>query len=422
MLAYKDSIADDCNLEQVSLARRASGLSQLPIALDGSKSPLGKLLPLIGDVQRKETKPSWIPFQTWIVLPDQLRAWVNAGAGIGIIGGQISGNLEIIDIDAPKLCQLWRDMLEELMPGLLDRLPCVLTPKQGWHVYYRCSVVEGNQKLAQTAKGETWIETRGEGGYVVAPGSPLNCHPLKKPYQLIRGDLTQIPTISPDERTILLNAARSFNERPQHKVHSSKATTTKGDRAGDDYNQRVSWKTFMESIGCTETGHRGNATLWKRPDKTTPGHSAITGNGDDMLYVFSSNFSPFQSETAYDRFGAYATWFHGGDFTAAAAALYQQGYGNGQPHVSEEHEPAYHTSEARDDQPKNPPDDEEIPIHLTDRGNALRLIKAHGKNLHYIYRWKKWLVWDGTRWVIDEGNLVERLAKRVITQLYRDLP
>jgi hypothetical protein len=62
----------------------------------------------------------------------------------------------------------------------------------------------------------------------------------------------------------------------------------------------------------------------------------------------------------------------------------------------------------------------EAPIHLTDRGNALRLVKAHGQDLHYIYRWKKWLVWDGTRWMVDEGNLVEQLAKRVITQLYQE--
>jgi putative DNA primase/helicase len=68
--------------------------------------------------------------------------------------------------------------------------------------------------------------------------------------------------------------------------------------------------------------------------------------------------------------------------------------------------------------PKSDEYQETAPIHLTDRGNALRLVKAHGQDLHYIYRWKKWLVWDGTRWVVDEGNLVERLAKRVITQLY----
>jgi putative DNA primase/helicase len=34
--------------------------------------------------------------------------------------------------------------------------------------------------------------------------------------------------------------------------------------------------------------------------------------------------------------------------------------------------------------------------------------------------WKKWLVWDGTRWVVDEGNRVEALAKDGIVQIYKD--
>ena len=214
-MAYEPSIDDSSHLEQLARAYLASGLSLLPITLDGSKGPFAKLLPRIGDVRRQEVKPSWIPFQTRYVLVNELGAWIDSRAGVGIIGGRISGNLEIIDLDAPDLCQLWWEMLEELMPGFLDRLPCVLTPRQGWHVYYRCQVIEGNQKLAESRDRKTLIETRGEGGYVVAPGSPLACHPLKKPYQLLRGDLTQIPTISPDERQILLNTARSFNERPQ---------------------------------------------------------------------------------------------------------------------------------------------------------------------------------------------------------------
>lgn len=65
-----------------------------------------------------------------------------------------------------------------------------------------------------------------------------------------------------------------------------------------------------------------------------------------------------------------------------------------------------------------PTTDTPPPIHLTDRGNALRLIKAHGGDLHYLYRWKTWLVWDDGRWVVDEGHRVEARAKAVITQLY----
>jgi hypothetical protein len=362
-MTHRDTIHEVVSLEQLSRAYLASGLSLLPIAVDGTKAPLAKLLPLIGDVRRKEVKPSWIPFQTRYVFSHELGAWMDARAGVGIIGGHISGDLEIIDLDAPDLCQLWRDMVDELMPGLLDRLPCVLTPKQGWHVYYRCEVIEANQKLAETADGTTLIETRGEGGYVIAPGSPLACHPLKKPYQLIRGDLTRIPPVSADERHILLNAARSFNERPQKTVYQSQGSTSaNGDRPGDDYNRRVHWHDLMTSIGCIATGRRGDATLWRRPGKTTPGHSAITGNGDDKLYVFSSNFSPFEPHTAYDRFGAYATWFHGGDLSAAAKALATLGYGrqsdvsagsNGQPQgdAGERHD----SSEDGDDQEQRKP-------------------------------------------------------------------
>lgn len=83
---------------------------------------------------------------------------------------------------------------------------------------------------------------------------------------------------------------------------------------------------------------------------------------------------------------------------------------NGQP----SHDEGYHRS-STGDEPQ-----EFAPIHLTDRGNALRLVKTYGKDLHYIYRWKKWLVWNGTRWAVDEGNLVEQRAKRVITQLYQE--
>ncbi len=46
-----------------------------------------------------------------------------------------------------------------------------------------------------------------------------------------------------------------------------------------------------------------------------------------MLYVFSSNASPFEPNKAYNRFAVYAILNHGGDFKQAAADLSHQGYG-----------------------------------------------------------------------------------------------
>jgi putative DNA primase/helicase len=45
----------------------------------------------------------------------------------------------------------------------------------------------------------------------------------------------------------------------------------------------------------------------------------------------------------------------------------------------------------------------------TDLGNTERLIALYGHELRYCHAWKKWLVWDGTRW---NANLPEEPGKR----------
>src|SRR4029450_519476 len=44
------------------------------------------------------------------------------------------------------------------------------------------------------------------------------------------------------------------------------------------------------------------------------------------------------------------------------------------------------------------PADEPGAPHLTDYGNARRLVAAHGADLRYVPVWNKWLAWDGMRW------------------------
>lgn len=57
-------------------------------------------------------------------------------------------------------------------------------------------------------------------------------------------------------------------------------------------------------------------------------------------------------------------------------------------------------------------------IHLTDFGNAQRLIARHGKDLRYFHPWNKWLIWDGKCWQIDKTAEIERRAKDTIRQLF----
>jgi P4 family phage/plasmid primase-like protien len=58
--------------------------------------------------------------------------------------------------------------------------------------------------------------------------------------------------------------------------------------------------------------------------------------------------------------------------------------------------------------------------HLTDLGNAQRLIRRHGQDLRYIHAWGKWLVWSGTRWVTDDVGSVMRMAADTVRSIYAE--
>src|SRR5262245_28874286 len=55
--------------------------------------------------------------------------------------------------------------------------------------------------------------------------------------------------------------------------------------------------------------------------------------------------------------------------------------------------------------------------YLTDLGNAHRLVARHGQDLQYVPHWGKWLVWDETRWAVDETGELEQLAKETVLAL-----
>jgi putative DNA primase/helicase len=84
---------------------------------------------------------------------------------------------------------------------------------------------------------------------------------------------------------------------------------------------------------------------------------------------------------------------------------------NGQPSSN-----GQHTQDTRDEVPPTP--DEKI--HLTDVGNGLRLVQQFGNDIRFVPKWKKWLLWHDSRWMIDEGSLIEWHAKQVISGLYHD--
>jgi putative DNA primase/helicase len=54
---------------------------------------------------------------------------------------------------------------------------------------------------------------------------------------------------------------------------------------------------------------------------------------------------------------------------------------------------------------------------MTDLGYARRLVKVYGDRLRYVPAWRRWLLWDGTRWARDSTGQAARWAKAVARRL-----
>ncbi len=57
---------------------------------------------------------------------------------------------------------------------------------------------------------------------------------------------------------------------------------------------------------------------------------------------------------------------------------------------------------------------------LTDMGNARRLVNRLGEDVRYIPEFKKWLLWNSSRWLMDEDGRIMRGAKNTATSIYTE--
>ncbi|GHV80641.1 hypothetical protein AGMMS49944_24320 [Spirochaetia bacterium] len=57
-------------------------------------------------------------------------------------------------------------------------------------------------------------------------------------------------------------------------------------------------------------------------------------------------------------------------------------------------------------------------VQYTDTANAYRLVRQYGKDIRYNAAWKKWVVWTGDHWQIDDGYLIHEMGLEVIHRIY----
>lgn len=313
-------------LLNAALTWSEAGCSVVPARPDGSKQPHAR----------------WKHFQQTPPTVEALQSWF-AGEhfdGLGLICGHVSGNLEMFEIEGraanaglgERLAELMRanglgELWRRITDGYLEQ-----TPSGGYHWLLR---IDGTcrppTKLAMNAHNECLIETKGEGGFTIVAPSGGRTHPNGQPWVVKMGSIGSIPVVTEDERDSLYAIATLLDESPAQEEAPRQPARERiaGEiRPGDDYNQRATWADILAPHGWGYVhGFATGGAAWRRPGKTT-GTSATTGRNDaDNLYVFSSS-TPFTVGKPYSKFGAYALLEHHGDYSAAARALAQHGYGS----------------------------------------------------------------------------------------------
>jgi hypothetical protein len=245
-----------------------------------------------------------------------------------VVCGAVSGGLEIIDIDnhfgdATQIFLEFKELINNTDPELYEKLTIETTQSHGFHIAYRSNLTAGNQKLARRRKSDTAvdtiIETRGEGGYALIHPSPG--------YDMIQGNFAAIQHITDEQRNIIIEIARSFNEffEEDHQ-HITTVYADEATKPGSAFNEKGDIQQTLKQAGWTFVGYSGDKEHWRRPGKEK-GISATFNYVKDKFYVFSSNAYPFDSCRAYDKFAVETILKFNGDFKECAKDLLKRGFG-----------------------------------------------------------------------------------------------
>ena len=323
-----------------------AGLSVIPVRNDGSKRP----------------SQAWKQFQVERADRDTVADWfTNTNLGLGVICGAVSGDLEMLELEGRFIdevgTQRFKDAAKDAgIALLLSRLVngfMVVSPSNGRHFYYRVAgEAEPNTKLARRPstidelqaapddRVKVLIETRGEGGFVVAPPSAGTVHQSGKSWTTKAGTFAAIPTITAEERAALFELCRTFDSYeqatstpvdpvpPGQRVRLQRAVAvTDGGSWFDAVVEHLKHTTpivgLLEHYGwkASYTDRHGRQLL-TRPGKDDGVSGSINTNG--RLCVFSTS-TPFDSgripPTTYDALDVIAAYEHHGDRNTAARSI-----------------------------------------------------------------------------------------------------
>ncbi len=276
--------------------------------------------------------------------PEQIQDWWNRYP-VANIAVPTGGMFFVLDVDKHGDTD-GQQTLNELI-AQYDPLPdtrTVQTGGGGIHYYFLMPDFDLRNSSNKLGPG---LDIRGNGGYVVVPPS---IHETGNSYKLLKNN-----SIAPaPEWLIILLKEISTDE---HFI-PSKFTKTDG-LPGNEYNERGDVESLLAKHGWQKVKDFAAKEYWCRPGKRK-GTSATFQKDMRIFYCFTGNAPPLEADKAYSPFSLYAVLEHGGDYTAAAKRLREEGYGE---------KITSHTKYS----PKEPPGDFVTAVDLTRKYSSLVL-------------------------------------------------
>lgn len=283
----------------------------------------------------KDKRPlvkSWKSYQQDLMSDEEIQEAFKDAPQIATICGIVSNGLEVIDFDIKHLAPLdrelfWDTFINDVMEvdnELFKKLQINKTQSGGYHVLYRSEEIDGNKKLTNMiidGRKECIIETRGEGGYVIAPPSPG--------YEVTEKDNYSIQLISSEQRETLLNICRSYNE-----VQEVKPTQGAPKKHRDvfkkspfeDFNEHGDIVLFLTQHGWKAVQETSDKIFFRRPGSENF-QSANWHKSKRIFYVFSNGDIHLEGGRGYSATQVYTLIAHKGDYKESYKALRKQGYG-----------------------------------------------------------------------------------------------